>query len=231
MLIILLPVNLAVTPNIVARFVAAKKFDSACSGWPTSFLLDSIPLSISGSPVSGNAVSRSSHAGDITFTGGISGWRVSYVRAPDAPTNFNDQDLVAVIYDSRDIGRTFTLQCNSDDEFHTVVDCGSGSVISYIQTNPNADLKVFTDLEAPLVSILFSRNSYAANYSTWIESPPLGSLYDWNQNEEVRVVRKGNRNACGTQIKVCGRDFLETFVSMAYIWRRWQEWGIGEGHC
>jgi hypothetical protein len=231
--IILLPINLAITPNIIASAIAEKRFNTACDGWVTSFTLNSISSS-NGMLAAGSFFSSGLYIGLVTLDGGEAGWRVSYTRDANAPADFNDYNLSQVAFNSDSLGQSFTTLCNAvAPNVSNTIDCTSGSALSFVQHNPSSDVSVFTDEEIPVVSLLFGppATMFTANYSNWENYPPLGILYDQNMNEEVKVVRKGNQNACYEPMKVCGTGFFQTFVSMAYVWGVWQQWGIGEGNC
>jgi hypothetical protein len=234
--IILLPLNFALTPNLIASAIAAKAYENACNGWETSFVLDSIPNGDPGSIANGNLLSKGRYAGPISFQGGESGWRVSYSRDIVAPDDFDDKNITQIVFNTDGIGQSFTTLCNAIGDVNATADttdCTTGSSLSFVMYNQSSDVSMFVDEQIPVVSLLFTppAMSYSANYSKWEEDPPLGWLYDQNLNEGVKVVRKGSRNACNRAIKVCGRGVLEGYVSMAYVWRRWQEWGMGDGGC
>lgn len=234
--VILLPFNFALTPNLIASAIAEKAFNNACNGWETTFELNSIPNGDPGSIANGNLLSYGRYAGPISFQGGEAGWRVSYSRDPTAPDDFDDKNITQIAFNSDGIGQSFTTLCNAINDVNATADttdCTTGSSISFIMYNQSSDVSMFVSEEVPVVSLLFTppAMSYSANYSKWEEDPPLGWLYDQDMNVGVKVVRKGSRNECNRPIKVCGQGVLQGYVSMAYVWRRWQEWGMGAGGC
>ena len=233
---ILLPINFAVTPNIIANAIAQKMFDSACDGWETSYVLYGIPTNDTVLS-NGDLLYNGELVGSVTFSGAETGWRVMYTRDPNAPSNFNDNNLTQVIFDERDLGQSFTTECTQlapiQNASAGTVDCTTGSALSFVMYNMNTNVSMFTANQVPLVSLIFSppASSLSANYSNWQEGPPLGTLVDQNLNEQIKVVRSGSANACTGATKVCGRDLLESYAAMAYVWRSWQEWGLGMGNC
>lgn len=227
--IILLPINLAITPDIIASAIVEKRFGTACDGWETSFTLNSISGG-AGIVATGAFFSSGQYIGLVTLDGGVSGWRVSYTRDANAPVDFNDYNLNQIAFDSNSLGLSFTTLCNAvSPNVSNTIDCTSGSALSFVQYNPSSDVSVFTKEEIPVLSLLFGppATMFTANYSNWENYPPLGILYDQNMNEEVKVVRKGSQNACHEPMKVCGNGLFQTFVSMAYAWGVWQQWGVG----
>ena len=234
--IILLPLNFAITPNIVSSVIAQNMFNHACDGWQTTYILNGIPNTALGASSGGDLISKNTHVGSLTFTGAETGWRVMYVRGPSAPNDFNDSSLQQIVFNEDGIGQSFTTLCSAVGDPNAqadTTDCTTGSALSFVMYNASSDVSMFMDEELPVVSLMFSppATTYSANYSNWQEGPPLGSLVDQDFKEKIKVVRKGSQNACTQPIKVCGGDLLESFVAMAYVWRRWQEWGMGSGTC
>jgi hypothetical protein len=233
--ILLLPVNFAVMPIIIANAIAWKHFNSACDGWQTSYILYGIP-SNNGTEANGDFLYNGALVGFLDFSGAETGWRVMYTRAPQAPQDFNDDNLLQIIYDEGDLGQTFTTQCNTvnvQNATASTIDCTTGSALSFVMYDTASNISVFTDNQVPSVSLIFTppATSFSANYSNWQDGPPLGSLIDQNMNEQIKVVRSGSGNPCTSATKVCGRGLLESYAAMAYVWRNWQEWGMGLGNC
>jgi hypothetical protein len=234
---ILLPLNFSLTPNLIASAIAQKLFDSACDGWETSFILYGIPNpGDRGASSSGDLFSRGRLAGSLTFTGAETGSRVMYTRNANAPTDFDDKNITQTVFNERAMGQSFTTSCSAigvEGATEDTTDCISGSALSFVMYNTASDVSMFVNEDVPVASLMFTppATTYSGNYSNWQEAPPLGSLVDQNLKEQVKVVRKGSANACKRPIKVCARGILEGSVAMSYVWRRWQEWGMGTGGC
>jgi len=233
---LILPVNFAVTPIIVADIISNANFNKVCNGFATSYLLDQIPSSQDGIAVSGNIYSAGNNVGSLVFQGGQGGWRITYTRSPYAPHSFNDSGLTQVAFQQADLGTTFTVLCTptSSNVSANVDSCVVGSSISAQYTNTSLGTSIFTSNAVPVVSMFFAGPeivSYSANYSMWSDQPPLGGLWDQNGFEQIKVAQKGSGDGCSSSMMVCGDSFLESFVSMGYIWRRWGVWGITQGHC